>query len=84
MMDVQDLALKVKNGAYFRQEHPTAFYRNELTKGVINNFITKNQRFYSKMFLWHFPAFSICIYFGSNFTRSLNRVPLFTYIKLSL
>lgn len=32
--DVQDLALKVKNGAYFRQEHPTTFYRNELMKAL--------------------------------------------------
>jgi len=30
--DVTDLALKVKNGLYFRQEHPTMFYRNELMK----------------------------------------------------
>lgn len=33
-MDVQELALKVKNGVYFRQEHPTAFYRNELMKAL--------------------------------------------------
>lgn len=33
-MDVQDLALRVKNGAYFRQEHPTPFYRNELMKAL--------------------------------------------------
>lgn len=33
-MEVQDLALKVKNGVYFRQEHPTAFYRNELMKAL--------------------------------------------------
>lgn len=32
--DVQELALKVKNGAYFRQEHPTTFYRNELMKAL--------------------------------------------------
>lgn len=31
-MDVQELALKVKNGVYFRQEHPTTLYRNELMK----------------------------------------------------
>lgn len=33
-MDVQELALKVKNGAYLRQEHPTPFYRNELMKAL--------------------------------------------------
>lgn len=33
-LDVQELALKVRNGAYFRQEHPTSFYRNELIKAL--------------------------------------------------
>lgn len=33
-MDVQELALKVKNGVYFRQEHPTTLYRNELMKAL--------------------------------------------------
>lgn len=33
-MDIQELALKVKNGVYFRQEHPTLFYRNELMKAL--------------------------------------------------
>lgn len=33
-MDVQELALKVRGGAYFRQEHPTSFYRNEFMKAL--------------------------------------------------
>lgn len=33
-MDVQELALKIKNGVYFRQKHPTSFYRNELLKAL--------------------------------------------------
>lgn len=33
--EVESTALKVvKNGAYFRQEHPTPFYRNELMKAT--------------------------------------------------
>lgn len=32
--DVQELAIKVRNGAYFRQEHPTTYYRNELMKAI--------------------------------------------------
>lgn len=33
-MEVQELALKVRNGAYFHQEHPTMVYRNELMKAL--------------------------------------------------
>lgn len=33
-LEVQELALKVRNGAYFRQEHPTSFYRKELIKAL--------------------------------------------------
>lgn len=32
--DVVELALKVKNGAYLRSEHPTPFYRNEIVKAL--------------------------------------------------
>jgi DNA/RNA non-specific endonuclease len=33
-MEVQDLALKVRNKGYFHQEHPTKIYRNELMKAL--------------------------------------------------
>jgi hypothetical protein len=33
-LDVAELALKVKDGAYLRSEHPTPFYRNEIVKAL--------------------------------------------------
>lgn len=32
--NVTELALKIRNGAYFRSEHPTPLYRNELVKAL--------------------------------------------------
>lgn len=42
-MEVIDLALKIRNGAYFRQEHPTSFYKIELLKALRQDEL--NERF---------------------------------------